>query len=272
MNSFEEFFSEIAKQQWSLESQALTQLLCLGSFNHFKSWVLFRDYKEWGILHLLILSGSQFYSFAFAWEKIILFFQKIIFKTSSLYWTKLSTLLASLYYLHLLNYPPPMVRCALLWGLFLFFSQKEKALVWAFAFSLQIFIIEHSEPGTSAFLSWCAFLTLLSSQILFKGNWARSLSTTMVLQFILWMIKDTSMSIPLLVKASFTNLLALPIYEKVVFPVLGFISAFSLFVYAGTNRQLYDIIGLFASRLFSLILDIALSPVLVVNGVFRYTL
>ncbi len=80
------------------------------------------------------------------------------------------------------------------------------------------------------------------------------------------------MSIPLLVKASFTNLLALPIYEKVVFPVLGFISAFSLFVYVGTSRHLYDIIGFFASRLFSLILDIALSPVLVVNEVFRYTL
>jgi hypothetical protein len=72
--------------------------------------------------------------------------------------------------------------------------------------------------------------------------------------------------------ASLSNLICLPIYERLLFPCIGYISALCIFlcplsVFGLSLEYFRDFIYV----PLAFILDLALLPVLVANSTFRYT-
>ena len=173
-------------------ARALAQLVSLGEFNGGTAWELFRTYRDWGLLHLLILSGSQFYSFTNAWENVWRTLLRLTVRQSFPAAVKWSVLPAAYIFLKTLNFSPPLVRCALifmtyaLWGPY---SRRSHYLLIA-AFILQIIFFEQLQISTSAFLSWLAFLTLIFAKEAIKNSVLRTLFITIVLQLTIWYLRQ----------------------------------------------------------------------------------
>lgn len=264
---------DICSELWGSQSKHLALLLSTGESKGAYSWKLFAEYKEWGLLHLLVLSGSQYYSFSNAWLSIVQSLQRFFYKESFPYFARLSLFPTSVFYLHALGFPAPLVRCALL-SLFLLVLSPLKIQKTPIVFLVFLFhmMLENFQPSDSAFLSWLAYLTLQVANLGTKNPVARVLFVTCVLHISISIFKGVPLSSRSLVIAALSNLICLPIYERLLFPCIGYISALCVFLsplaLCGLSSQYFrDFIAI----PFAFILDLALFPVLVANSAFRYT-
>lgn len=263
----------ITSSAYTLEGRNLAQLISTGLSDNPITWKLFHEYKEWGLLHLLVLSGSQFYSFSNAWIQTNLFIQRLFSKKTSLFVAQFSLFPAGAFYLHALKCPAPLLRCALLSLFFLLARphKTEKTLIIFATFMIHL-AWENFHPSHSFFLSWLAFLALQLSNSLSKSPLYRSLFVTLFMHLSLVYLKGIPLSMRSIMTASLSNLICLVIFEKMLFPIVGLLSALCVLLSPlwaiGLNTC---ILKDFIAPPLSLILDIVLVPVLVANGTFRYT-
>ncbi len=274
IQSFQKNTEIICESVWTLQGRSLAKLVTLGVFENGVSWKLFKEYKNWGVLHLLILSGSQFYSFIYAFEFLIKFIQRIFHKKSFPHLTKLILLIPAFVYLKTLNFSAPLLRCALLWISHEFIRPyfKHTTCLLLFIFCLHIFVVEKMNPSNSAFLSWLSFLTLLLVKNFIKNPILQNLFISTLLQATICVIKGLPFSTLLFLRTVIANLLLLPLYEKIVFPFVGFVTAFALLLSFCFSEH----ISTWISRVFiappnGLMLDLILCPLLVAHRAFRYT-
>jgi hypothetical protein len=274
VESFRKTLEVICEGLWTIQGQSIAKLVSLGLFSNGMSWKLFKEYKQWGVLHLLILSGSQFYSFIYAFEFLLRLLQRIFLKKSFPQITKVILLPAAYIYLQTLSFSAPLIRCALLW-----ISQelirpyfKNTTILLILVFCVHLIVIENLTPSDSAFLSWLSFLTLLAAQRFLKNPFIQNIFISCLLQASLCLIKELPFSFLLFLRTMIANLILLPIYEKGVFPFVGFITALALLI----SLLFSEHISIWISRVFvapssTLILDLLLSPLLVAHRAFRYT-
>jgi hypothetical protein len=264
----------VCNELWSHHGQSLAGLVTTGETHGGLSWKLFHEYKEWGLLHLLVLSGSQYYAFSNAWKNITLAIQKILFKVSSPFWSSLTLFPAASIYLNSLKMPAPLLRCALLSFAYGIFSPlKWSALsITCLVFLFHIGWIENSVPSDSAFLSWLAFFILQFVNVITKNKILRALIITSLLHIFISVFKEAPLSPMSWIIACLSNIICLPLFERVIFPCVGYVSAACLllcplFTYGLKPYYFKE----FIAPAFSLILDLAILPVLVANSAFRYT-
>ncbi len=274
IQAFQKNIELICESLWTLQGRSLAILVTLGVFENGISWKLFKDYKNWGVLHLLILSGSQFYSFIYAFEFLIKFIQRIFLKKSFPQLTKIILLVPGFVYLKTLNFSAPLLRCALLWISHEFIRPyfKYTTCLLFFIFCLHIFVIEKMNPSNSAFLSWFSFLMLVFVKNFIKKPLFQNLVLSTLLQATICMIKGLPFSTLLFLRTMIANLVLLPLYEKLVFPFVGLITALTLLI----SFCFLEHISNWISRVFiappnALILDLILCPLLVAHRAFRYT-
>jgi hypothetical protein len=258
----------------SSQGRSLTKLISLGLFDGATAWKLFYEYRDWGLLHLLILSGSQFYSFAKAWEFSIRSLQRTLFGKCSAEIAKWSLIPAGIIFLKSLNVSPPLVRCAFIWFVYCVFAPhvKRTSFLLFLAFALHLFIFENFEISNSAFLSWLAFLTLMAANFLFESYVAKTIFITTILQACICLIKEKPLLLQDFVIAGICNLLALPFFERCLFPMVGLVSAITLLLSVTWIEPLSGWIfkGFFAPLCASA-LDLMVTPLLVAHNAFRYT-
>lgn len=263
----------ISSSTFSYESQNLSKLISTGISNNAGTWKLFQEYKTWGLLHLLVLSGSQFYSFSNAWMALSLFLQRLLFKNPSKYLSFCSLAFVSVFYLHCLNTPAPLLRCALLSLFFAIASPQkiEKIVIICGVFIFHL-AIENFSPSNSFFLSWLAFFILQLSSFAAKSPIARAIIVTLFMHLSVSLTTASSLSLKSLLIAAISNTLCLYLFEKLLFPMVGLLSAFCvilcpIWVFCLNPYIFKD----FLAPILSILLDIVLLPVLVANGTFRYT-
>lgn len=264
---------DVCSELWGSQSQNLALLLSTGESKGTYAWKLFREYKSWGLLHLLVLSGSQYYSFSNAWLAIIQSLQKFFYKESFPLFARLSLFPITFFYLNALDFPAPLVRCALLSLFLLVLSplkiQKTPIVILVFIFHM---IVENFHPSDSAFLSWVAYLTLQVANLSTQSPILRTLIVTSTLHLFISAFKGVPFSNRSFIIAALSNLIYLPIYEKLLFPCIGFISAFCVLISPlGAIGLSSEYFRDFISTPLAFILDLALLPVLVANSTFRYT-
>ncbi len=258
---------------WSKHGQSLAALISTGKSQEALSWKLFHEYREWGLLHLLVLSGSQYYSFARAWIQLTQFIQKTFFKVSSPFWSRIFLVGAGLFYLQALDVPAPLLRCALLAFAYQFLAplkfRKESIIFFVF---LTHMTLDNFHPTDSTFLSWLAFFTLQISNSLSSNKVLRALCVTLTLHLSIGFYKELPFSFRSLLVATLSNLISLPLFERVLFPCIGYVSVgcllLSPLLVLGLSPQYFKD---YLAPLFSFILDLAILPVLVTNSAFRYT-
>ncbi|MEZ4814374.1 MAG: hypothetical protein R3A80_04105 [Bdellovibrionota bacterium] len=263
----------IASELWTPQSRNLALLLSTGQIKGGLSWTLMKEYRQWGLLHLLILSGSQYYSFATAWQNINLGIQKALFRQSFPRITRILLILVSLFYLNALGSPAPLLRCALLsFALYTLSPFKcSQRLIVLIVFVLHM-CLENWHPSDSAILSWMAYLMLQISNILTKNPVFRIAFVSAILHISIGFFKDLEFSFRSLLVASLANIICLPLYEKVIFPCIGYLSSLTLLLSPLWAIYLSpDYFKEFAARPLSFVLDLAIFPVLVANSTFRYT-
>jgi hypothetical protein len=274
VESFRKTLEITCEGLWTVQGQSIAKLVSLGIFSNGMSWKLFKEYKQWGVLHLLILSGSQFYSFVYAFEFLLRMLQRVFLKRSFPQITKVFLLPAAYIYLQTLSFSAPLVRCALLW-----ISQelirpyfKGTKILLILVFCVHLIVIENSTPSDSAFLSWLSFLTLLTVQKFLKHPLIQNLLISSLLQASICLIKGLPFSFLLFLRTMIANLILLPLYEKGVFPFVGLITALALLLclLLPFNAS-YWISKVFIAPPTTLILDLLLSPLLVTHRAFRYT-
>lgn len=263
----------ICSELWSRQAQALALLVSTGESQGAFSWKLFSEYRQWGLLHLLVLSGSQYYGFSNAWLNITQSLQKLFFKQSSPFLSKISLIPVTCFYLSALQSPAPLVRCALL-SLFLFFLsplaiQKNLIVFIVFVFHMTL---ENFAPSDSAFLSWLAYLSLQFANILSRNPLVRVVFVSALLHVAICLFKEIDFSFRALLIACFSNAICISLYERVLFPCIGYITALAvllspLWAWGLSPYYFKDFIAV----PLSFILDLAILPVLVANTSFRYT-
>jgi hypothetical protein len=271
---FQKNIEIICESLWTPQGRSLAKLVSLGVFENGSSWKLFKDYKNWGVLHLLILSGSQFYSFIHAFEFLLRFIQRIFYKKSFPQLTKTILLIPAFVYLKTLNFSAPLLRCALLWVSHEFIRPyfKHTTYLLIFIFCLHILVIEKMNPSNSAFLSWFSFLILLFVKNFIQNPIVQNLLLSTLLQATLCVIKGLPFSALLFLRTMIANLVLLPLYEKIVFPFVGFATALALLLsFCFSEHVSYWISRVFIATPNALILDLILCPLLVAHRAFRYT-
>ncbi len=263
----------ICSELWSRQAQTLALLVSTGASQGAQSWRLFSEYREWGLLHLLVLSGSQYYSFSNAWMTLTQVIQKFFFHQSSPFVSKLSLIPISYLYLIALQSPAPLVRCALL-SLFQFFLiplnfKKNYIVGIVFVFHMTI---ENFYPSDSAFLSWLAYLSLQLANTLSRNAIVRVVFVSALLHCSVCLFKGIELNFRSLLISCVSNLICLPLYEKILFPIIGYLTALALILsplwVCGLSPYYFKD---FLSKPLALILDMAILPVLVANTSFRYT-
>lgn len=264
----------ICENLWTSQGRSLAKLVSLGIFENGVSWKLFKEYKNWGVLHLLILSGSQFYSFIYAFEFLAKLIQRIFYKKSFPKLTKIILLIPAFIYLKTLNFSAPLLRCALLWVSHEFLRPYFKHTIYLLIsiFCLHLLVIEEMNPSNSAFLSWFSFLMLLFVKNFVQKPLIQNLLLSTLLQATLCIIKDLPFSAPLFLRTIIANLVLLPLYEKIVFPFVGFVTALALLISFCFSEHISNWISrVFIAPPNALILDLILCPLLVAHRAFRYT-
>jgi hypothetical protein len=264
----------VCDELWSKQGQSLAGLVTTGQSTSPLSWRLFKEYKQWGLLHLLVLSGSQYYAFSKSWCHLVQGTQKLFFKSSSPFFANILLVPAAYIYLSALKMPAPLLRCALLSFAIQYLNPLKMGslAIISVVFAIHIFFIERLSPSDSAFLSWIAFFTLQIVNTLTKNRFLRALIITCILHITVTLFKSAELSPLTLVVACVSNLISLPLFERILFPCVGYVSAASLllcplFVMGLSPHYFKD----FIAPAFSLILDLAILPVLVANSAFRYT-
>ena len=271
---FQKNIELICENLWTPQGRSLAKLVSLGIFENGISWKLFKDYKNWGVLHLLILSGSQFYSFIYAFEFLLRFIQRIFYKKSFPQLTKIILLIPAFVYLKTLNFSAPLLRCALLWISHEFIRPyfKHATCLLIFVFCFHLLVIEKMNPSNSAFLSWFSFLMLLFVKNFVQKPLIQNLLLSTLLQATICIIKDLPFSAPLFLRTIIANLVLLPLYEKIVFPFVGLVTAVALLLsFCFSEHTSIWISRVFIAPPNALILDLILCPLLVAHRAFRYT-
>lgn len=268
---FENFLSALLDENiLNLPDKNLVQMSAFGLGGE-NSWALFKSFQELGILHLLILSGSQINQLG----KVILLFFSQFFSTPTkkkkiILGFALSFLIS--YYLYITHFPPSLVRAALCFLLLYFFNRRPPAMLLLLALILQVsFFPEHlSEIGF--YLSWMSFLILIAvNHFQWNSLWQTlilCLSCQLILYFVLGVHYGTWRNLLVYFLA---NVILCYLFERIFFKILA------IWIFSALCLSLISVdINSYLVRIFSFSLSAIFFPIVrlilvVVEGI-RYTL
>lgn len=272
LHQYRALLAEVSSHLWSREASGLAEILDTGEMRGNEAWRLFHEYREWGLIHLLVLSGARYPPFARAWAWMVAGIQRFIFGKSSYLFTRLTLWAASAAYLYAMRLPAPLLRCALsFFVLSLIPKNKFKWIAAVITFVAQWFFFEHTNPSTSFTLSWIAFVVIATLSQLKKPLLEAAL-ITIVMQTVICYVRELPLTMRDLFIAVIANIICFGIFKNIVFPVIGFMSAAILLCLPALNLPIFSSIfkDLFVPSL-SLAINLALLPVLVTHKAFRYT-
>ncbi len=191
------------------------------------SWNITQDFRYLGILHLLVLSGSQISHFRAVIDRLFGFLAYR--KASPLYpYIRFLGLSTGLLFIgHAFTWPAPITRAIICEIFRAIFPHFRLDLALFFCLLIQAILFSHQLQQWSFFLSWFAYLTLqLAPQLGLKKELIKSLFTTLITQIVcLFLFSDqSSTNWPVQIAWGLVaNLIMGIIFEFALMPIIGWI-------------------------------------------------
>lgn len=192
-----------------------------------------------GIVHLLVLSGSQISVLATVLRGAIRLFLRPfqrLGKTSVYTWGKIELVILVLLlavYVKEAQFPAPLVRAFLCQFLVwvLPFQNTLRRLLWAFV--LHILFFQGFEIGISFALSWIAYVLLIWAQQQRLNRHVATLLVSFLCQCVVVVIlRQEQPTFQQWILILLMNLLMIPVFEAVIFPLVAVSLLVSLTLYA----------------------------------------
>jgi hypothetical protein len=231
-----QFHSQVYSQWHSQWPRALAEVFLSGTLVGAPRELL-QISKDLGVIHLLVLSGTQV-KFFNSFSRV--FWTGILKKV--LGWDERSVRIFLAIFLVLwvgtFQFPPPLTR-ALLWELALFYSKDFRTEVLAgVLFVVQVLLFPEHLQEIGLYLSWACFLILVFLGNLGLKSWVAQVVTTLFCTILFRLVKGGEWPTVLgWISIIVANLTLGWIAEHLWFPVLG---AFQFFAFLGLSLGLIN--------------------------------
>jgi hypothetical protein len=191
------------------------QMLATGRFPGSVDWV--DDFRALGLIHVLVLSGSQvslLQSCARAVSAALLRGQSIRVRRWGSHGAVLALLLA---YSGATGWEAPIARATCLALLGIALPRWRLGLLWVLAFVLQSLACPEHLLKAGIYLSWGAFLSVRASSALGVG-WGGALTCAFCQGLVCLLLGEAWPSLWTLMVMVGANRVAIPLFERVLFP------------------------------------------------------
>jgi len=230
---FYESLNSVLGSAGSEQVRAFWSLLLVGESASASAWGLGRLFMHTGLIHLLVLSGSQIEHF----RNLLIFplgiFGKLLgVSRSHVVWrmAKWGVLGVLFFYVWDVGEGAPLVRAVLL-RLVIDLGFQEQRREWGVAFVgvLHMLCFPEHLQSLSFYLSWVAYLSLLVLGRFKMSTMTLLVVMSLVCQFVVSFLKASALpSWEYLILSCCVNVLMIPLFEKLIFPMGASLLLFAL--------------------------------------------
>lgn len=268
-------FSEylVKSEQWFSDDESRKLFsLCLRGFGIGSSRELYKSFTHLGILHLLVLSGSQVSHYSYALNRVLGLLRRLVrvkstSLESSLYY-RIAMLLGFVAFGNMVTWAPPVTRAIFLFLVTLVMPRWHVCGQMLMALILQTIIFPEHLGSLGFYLSWMSFFFLVFfDHIQVKGIFRLLLLCVFCQGIVIW-VKDLPWpSGETWLVYIFSNLLIGFLFDRFLFPLSGWVLAFcftSVFFDFFVIKDLWDTVFWVIVKLFE---AVAMVSLVVIEGI-----
>ena len=231
----EEFAEYIVKAERWFQHEESRKLfsLCLRGFSEGSAGALYKNFTQLGILHLLVLSGSQVSHYSYALNRVLGLFRKILPGNSqvplekSLYYRG-AMVLGLVVFGEMVAWAPPVTRAIAVFLAALLLPRWHVCLQMGIALLGQVLIFPEHLQSLGFFLSWMSFFFLVFfDHLQIKGVYRLVVLCVFCQGFVIAVKGLPWPSGELWFIYIMANLLLGFLFDRFVFPLTGWVLALS---------------------------------------------